>query len=377
MRRLRYLCIAIEFTPTHAALVLGTDQIVHSTKHAKSAGKRPEIGLRDLLQLILAFKRGGHEELKWHPKYLDLDPCCAKDFGHGVDVDTFSNFFTGLKPQDILLLRHPRFQGKFNSGLMASLSRESLYHLDKPYNIFIEFLTEVDAAAFCSQLVCQVLAGSGIEVPAKVPERVLPIDLLIWAHQDNWQIISGEELSSWLAERNAPQAGVSEPEIASQMVDLHRAVVERVRNSRIAVRDIQQVGQGMRDFIAVAESTPFSPREWMQAGVPPMPATVGGLLAAADEISGLSDDSGATLDQRSPAGDTPVDEPTERPSWSLPQGSAKQNAKPDEHNKSAAKRELNRASTILSEFDVAAADASVVLFLLPFGLPLGLPDWPG
>ena len=72
MRRLRYLCIAIEFTPTHAALVLGTDQIVHSTKHAKSAGKRPEIGLRDLLQLILAFKRGGHEELKWHPKYLDL-----------------------------------------------------------------------------------------------------------------------------------------------------------------------------------------------------------------------------------------------------------------------------------------------------------------
>ena len=99
----------------------------------------------------------------------------------------------------------------------------------------------------------------------------------------------------------------------------------------------------------------------MQAGVPPMPATVGGLLAAADEISGLSDNSGATLDQRSPAGDTPVDEPTERPSWSLPQGSAKQNAKPDEHNKSAAKRELNRASTILSEFDVAAADAWSVL----------------
>ncbi len=49
---------------------------------------------------------------------------------------------------------------------------------------------------------------------------------------------------------------------------------------------------------------------------------VGSLLAAADEISGLSDDSGAAPDQ-SPAGDTAVDELTERPSWALPQGSPK------------------------------------------------------
>jgi hypothetical protein len=99
----------------------------------------------------------------------------------------------------------------------------------------------------------------------------------------------------------------------------------------------------------------------MQAGVPPVPDTVASLLAAADEISGLSDDSSGAPGQEAQADNMPADGLTKEPSWVLPQQSREPETKADEYYKAAAKRGLVRAHTILDEFDMAAGDAWSVM----------------
>jgi hypothetical protein len=354
-----------DFVPTHAALALSSETVIHSNKLNDNSSGRARARLRAFFQLLIELCRAGLDAARRHP--------ARKVLGYGVTVDALADFIRELSAQDILLLRHPDLQNRFNPNLFSSLFQESLYHVDMPYNFLVELSEGKGTAVFCSQLVYQVFAGVGIDIPKGAPKRVLPIDLLIWARRDGWKIADGEELFKSFARRADFETGDSarNVDMIQMSVKTHRAVVERVRELKAANATILAFNQKMAEWVSKLEPARFSVEGWMQMDAIPVPITSKGLLIAADQVSktlGVQ----ITAPELSPAADdtasdklsdgwsTSVDKPM---SWLLVNLPERDNVKIEDRNaqEETAIRFLNFADDVLDELERAAQAALSIL----------------
>jgi hypothetical protein len=361
IRRQREFGSKLEFIPTHAALALSGDFVIHSNKHSEQQSEQVTIGLRAAFELLITLGTKGSKEARQHPEYPKLIKAARTALGHGVDIDSISNLIGGLTAEDVLLLRHPDLQKKLDPVSTTNLFQESLYHIDRPYNVFVELSEGMDTAVFCSQLVYQVFTAVGISVPSTAPKRVLPIDLLNWARRGDWQIVEGKDVFAALAERDCEAPDHSLNDIVSSSVNLHRAAVEHIHRSRTMIRSFQQLNHLVAELVSKSEPVRFSASDWMRVGAAPVKIRVAGLLIAADTIGEASGiprapssfpnlvaENDRFSDDEPAKGDKPI-------SWLLDRSSDEEQANADDASfraRSAAAL-LNFASDILDQFDVA------------------------
>jgi hypothetical protein len=346
----------IEFIPTHAALALSDGNIIQSNKLADRSTGRGWAKIRAPFQLLAELWKSGPDAARRHPARNIL--------GYGVSVDSLADFIKGLSPRDVLLLRHPDLK-QFDSDLFAGLLRESLYHVDMPYNFLVELSEGRGTAVFCSQLVYQVFCGAGIDVPKDVPNRVLPIDLLNWAHRDGWKIVSGETVFNTL-EQHSPADDYSAKAI-QQSVDLHRAVVERLRQSGALHEALDAFNAMVEESVSKREPTRFTADSWMEIDAKPVPVSTQGLLIAIEKVREAAGKLVA-LDSLSSAADieapNPPSDPIDKPlSWLL--NTATRVRKTDVKNldarEIAANRFLDFGDDILCELNGAAKQVLSIL----------------
>src|SRR5947208_1714126 len=110
LRRKPYLTDAVKsyaFIPTHAALVLSSNEVIQSNKRSTQTKGAKTANLfkpRPLQFLSDMYKNGLHHALRQveHRAMLNLTRLLL---GHGVDIDT--EFFQTLVWQDTIVIRHP------------------------------------------------------------------------------------------------------------------------------------------------------------------------------------------------------------------------------------------------------------------------------
>jgi hypothetical protein len=355
-RRSKHSDHKIEFVPTHAALALSGGNIIQSNKLAGRSTGRGWAKIRAPFQLFVELWKSGSDAARKHPARNIL--------GYGVSVDTLADFIRDLSPQDVLLLRHPDLK-KFDSDLMTRLLRESLYHVDMPYNFLVELSEGKGTAVFCSQLVYQVFYGVGIGVPKDAPNRVLPIDLLNWAHRDGWKIVSGETVYNTL-EQNSTGDDFSTKAV-QQSVEMHRAVVKRLHDGSKLNETLKAFNEMVAEFVSKQGPVRFTADRWMEIGAEPVPVPTQGLLIAIEEVEKAAGklfalgslSSAVNIESPNPPSDH-IDKPL---SWLL--SSAARVRKVDVKNLNAqeiaANRFLDFADDILFELDRSAKEVRSIL----------------
>jgi hypothetical protein len=334
-----------QFIPTHAALLLDNNAVIHSNRIQAASGEdKPKLNLKGAIELGWTMARHGQEEVQRHPLYPALIEAKRQVFGRGVDVEPIYTLLENENPEDLRLIRHPEFQKQFDSDQFLKLLNSALYHLDKPYNIFIEFYDGGNAAAFCSQLVYDVLHGL-VSMPPSKANRVLPLDFLLWAKELGWPIFDGDAVKAEI-KRRVEQDRVHDHISAAAL--MHRYTLKHQRDAQAAFEAFGKLNETVAQFIRDQGEVSLPPGRWHDLGLQPVPLSAEGAFIAADEVTQAI----AGIDYREkPRGVSELTEAIQGPrSWlSIPERERQANGNPAELT--IANSFLNHLVRLLDDYD--------------------------
>lgn len=254
------------FIPTHAALLIGNNDVVHSDKRAQATGERGATfpGQRTLRRRFL---------------------------GHGVDYIALDQLLAGKDAADILLVRHPDLQA--DTDQTRRLLRRAFYYLDMPFNILIDFRSGNDQSTFCSQYIYRVFNDCKLKLPPKNHNQVLPIDFLIWAQREQWKTMNGRWVLDTMASVTRLTGGAT---MGPQLASSHRMNVDVINKSLDLLRSVRLFVEGA---VHVTQGLPcFPPSVAFEANVPYVAKSIAEIVSSAErlaEASLIRDESPETL----------------------------------------------------------------------------------
>lgn len=267
---------SLNFIPTHAALVMGWDYVIHSELESE-VERRVDYG--SIIDLVKKSRMVGiRQALQDAPDDRAAESIRAIA-GAGVDFDHLGALLKGKKADDIWLIRHPELN--LSTDLMDKLYNRALFHLDKPYNLFIEFFDGAGMSAFCSQLVYEILKEVGLSLPERPANRVLPLDFLIWARQFEWQLVPGSTVLASF-ERDCAEDGPNSCFPAS--AELHRYTVRCTKEAHATNAVIEEFNRKVAESVVAVDGVTVAPIDFVRLGLPPTGHSVKGVLMAADYV---------------------------------------------------------------------------------------------
>lgn len=272
---------ADNFIPTHASLVLGLDDIIHSIKTRGAS-------ISNGKELLAAFQYAARGLWASRDKRSLAGPTnkwtlalTRSLFGYGVERVPASVALSKVDPLDMMLIRHPAAPPFGDANFTATLGRRAMHYLDMPYNRFIELSSGRGMSVFCSQLVYQVFQESGLELPSAPSNRVLPIDFLIWARQQRWQTFSGMEIVEDL--NKYADVGDSS-EWSSVMSQQHRVLVDTHFVYQSAMEKLAAMSETSAQIFEKSGQAILRPLAMQSAGIPAIPFNIEAVIRAAELV---------------------------------------------------------------------------------------------
>ncbi|GBR28798.1 hypothetical protein AA0473_1851 [Acetobacter orleanensis NRIC 0473] len=267
---------SLNFIPTHAALAMGGGYVIHSELKT-DLDRRVDYG--SIIDLIKKSRKVGIQQALQNASDDRAAESIRAIAGAGVDCAPLKALFDGKKADDIWLIRHPELT--LSNDLMASIYQRALFHLDKPYNPFIEFFDGAGVSAFCSQLVYEILKEAGLSLPERPANRVLPLDFLIWAMKFKWQLVPG---STVLAAFERDRVEDLHQDFFSVNVELNRYAVQRLKQSHATVAAVNELTRMVAELIDTVDDVAVTPMDLVRLGLPATGHTVEGVIRAADYV---------------------------------------------------------------------------------------------
>ncbi|WP_149168334.1 hypothetical protein [Azospirillum brasilense] len=276
----------IEFVPTHVALALDTNIVIHSDlKGFVEPGER-NFTYRNLTDLFKAVCRGEFFKHLRNTIGTGSTSAARSFFGHGVHTMPLDEFIKKYPKNNIMLIRHPDLTEPSESGNSLTVRLNAQYYLGQLYNPLINWSSGKGISAFCSQFIYNVFARSRFAIPGRRSEKVLPVDFMLWATESNWLKISGDQVFEAANRYNQfkEESGLVSDLPYDYQVQMHRAVVSHL----IEGQNVEQVINEFQKHIVSLQETSvdlqYVPRRLMQSDMDPIPHSVEGALSSADEM---------------------------------------------------------------------------------------------